>query len=309
MKRHEVWRREYRRNRYMEYLTKAELDKRAEDIFRNFLLLTPEGKIGLRPISSGGKYWIILWTHLLEELSLRGTSLPSADVFAPETFPNATWPHAPRAAVALKSANFRESPALVKYGKKEYLRKMYHEGRIRVSSAGSYKDPSLNTAINDDERVMNIGFHPHKVKISHRDVKTNTNTLIQPVGNVTYTFRLNTNFYVYCMSNVCDVRLFDDFEADACVVIYDSAVFLANLNKSFQSVVGNWRFQADAVRYIDPLNPPGEKEIDLFFGKHFKYSYQNEIRAVWIPEVDENDLEPVYLEIGEMREYADYVEI
>lgn len=293
----------------MEYITQEELERRIEDVCRNALMLTAEGKVGLRPISPEGEYWMTMWTHILEEASLRDIGLPKKDNFSLDTFPKATWPKAPRAATAIDGKKLSEGSFLVKYGQKKYLNRMYNEGQIRISPASFYKNPSLNTAINDDESVLSVALHPDKATISHINNKTGKESRILPVGNITTTFSLITNYYVYCMAHVYDFRLFDDFEADACIIIHDVKAFLSRLDKVFKSAEGNWSFMTNQVRYVDPLNPPREQDIDVFFCKHFRYSYQKEVRAVWIPEEDRDHLEPVHLDIGAMGAYAEYVEI
>lgn len=309
MKRHELWRLQYRQKRYMEHISQEELEKRIEDVFRNKLILTEEGKIGLRPIPGAGEYWTVMWTHLLEETSLRGIGMQPVNFLAPEIFPKATWPRAPSAAKMLKGRKFDEGGCLFKYGKKKYLRKSHDDGVIRVAPATFYNDASLNSAIKDDERILSVFHHPSSVNIIHVDRNTGKETKIKPTGNVKITFELSTNYYVYCMSYVCDLRLFDDFQADACMVIHDAKGFLNRLDASFKKLVRFCRFITNQVQYVDPLNPPEEKDIDLFFCKHFRYSYQKEVRSVWVPEKAVEHIEPVYLEIGPMGAYSEYIEL
>ncbi len=179
---------------------------------------------------------------------------------------------------------------------------------IRIAPATFYNDSSLNAAIKDDERIMSIFHHPEKVTITHVDKNTGENIKIKPVSNVESTFNVSTNYYVYCMADSYSLRLFDDFESNACIIIHDMYGFLRKLEKAFMQVVGNWGFGAEQVKYIDPLNPPNEKDIDVFFSKHFRCSYQKEIRAVLLPSIAVEKLDPIYLNIGSMEEYADYIE-
>jgi hypothetical protein len=51
-------------------------------------------------------------------------------------------------------------PFLVKYGLREYLEPALREGRIRVSPASRYADPSLNPAIRDNELVAELDVGP-----------------------------------------------------------------------------------------------------------------------------------------------------
>lgn len=64
----------------------------------------------------------------------------------------------------------------------------------------------------------------------------------------------------------------------------------------------------EKVRYVDPLkfNP---LEVDLFTCKHFRYSYQNEIRIIWKPKEPCNELESFFIEIGNMHSYAEFIKL
>ena len=47
--------------------------------------------------------------------------------------------------------------------------------------------------------------------------------------------------------------------------------------------------------------------MEPFISKHFRYAYQHEFRVIWIPNKEINDLDPVFIEIGGMAEYADII--
>jgi len=87
--------------------------------------------------------------------------------------------------------------------------------------------------------------------------------------------------------------------------IYDIDKFLTLVNKEVQKYIEDYHFAYQAVEYIDPLKP--SKEPDVFFSKHFKFTYQNEFRLIWVPENPSMDIEPFFIEIGNMDEYAKLV--
>jgi len=53
MKRHEMWRGQYRSRRYIEHLTDEEVRQRAKDVFLNMLVITEEAKIVGSNVGSG----------------------------------------------------------------------------------------------------------------------------------------------------------------------------------------------------------------------------------------------------------------
>lgn len=88
---------------------------------------------------------------------------------------------------------------------------MFERGQIRIAAASSYADPSLNPAIHDDElRITGISL-ASEVTMTVVDKATGApKGKITPRGNLTSIVKSDTDFYVYCVSCVCDLRLFDD---------------------------------------------------------------------------------------------------
>ncbi len=77
MKRHEMWRMQYQARRYMEHQSVDDIGQRVRDVILNQMILTEESKIGLHPINEEGVYWMVMWTHLLEEFSIRYGPYPA----------------------------------------------------------------------------------------------------------------------------------------------------------------------------------------------------------------------------------------
>ena len=117
-----------------------------------------------------------------------------------------------------------------------------------------------------------------------------------------------TDFYVYCMAEACDARLFEDFGADACVVITDPGAFKTGLEQSISPLLADWRHFDAAVDYFDPyFARPHQMAPQL--AKHFRFSYQKEYRLLWIPPCPEDlaslpRLEHLPFEVGPLTSYA-----
>jgi hypothetical protein len=106
---------------------------------------------------------------------------------------------------------------------------------------------------------------------------------------------------VYCLSSVFDVRLFDDFGYDACVILADPAEFIQRIQHAVDHHCKGWLTDHQSVRYIDPYNWKKAIKEDVFFTKDVQYWYQHEYRIVWIPSMDyDRILEPLHLEIGSL---------
>ncbi|WJM81070.1 hypothetical protein [Pectobacterium brasiliense] len=301
MRNQEYWELEYLNNRYMRHLSEQELQERTIDIMDNITTLTEKGQLGLHCSEESGHYWLILWTHIIKEFNLRYGPYPNgftngfiknADIVKP------TYPSPPNSKLAIDSIGGIERNQLYKFGRYEHLSKMFKHGIIRISPASSYNDPSLNKAIRDDELSFDINRVTNNVIVLNSKRKT-----IPSFGVVKFSLKSNTNYYVHCFSSGYNFREYDDFEADACIVIKEPRQFIKNLFKHAKKHLPDYDYFASHVKYLDPLNCE-PNDVDLFYCKHFKYSYQNEFRAIWIPKSPTFKLEPIFIEIGSMEKYA-----
>lgn len=289
-------------NRYMEYLSKEELEQRAIDIFSNLMILSSDGKISLRKIDNYGLYWMDLWTELLEEFLIRYGDFPNG--FESNFLKEAKIVKSDidnKAKLAIEKIGGIKDNCLYKYSKKKYNLESLKYGKFRIAPASFYNNSSLNYAIKDDELVFDLFQHPRNVSIK---VQKN-NQIINPIGNLKRTYELNINYYIQCLSTSYEYRKFDDFEADSCLVIYDIEQFIKKVEQKLLEKYENFEFCFAEVEYIDPLKY--NKKPLVFFSKHFKYSYQDEFRIILVPNEPKFDLEEFFIEIGSMEEYAKIV--
>jgi len=273
----------------------------------NQMVLTEENKIGLPPIRGEGEYWMIMWTHLLEEFLIRYGPYPAgfdSGFIKDLKIPDPSSPLASKACAEVKRLQIVPRKYVFKYGKFRWLEQTYNEGMIRISPAAFYNDPSLNPAIHDEELELFIQPHPSEFKLEVIDSKTGKSKgFISPIDNK-ITKKSDTNYYVYCMSSVWTPRLFLDFDADACLVIKEPNIFFEKVITAFEKQNPRWAGMPMKVTYLDPLNST-LAQIDIFSCKHFRFSYQKEIRLIWLPPETVKELDHQYLELGNLRDWCD----
>jgi hypothetical protein len=242
-----------------------------------------------------------VWTHILEEFVLRFGPYPAgftngfikqAEVVTP------SYPEKPKAVTAIDTIGGAKNSSLYKFGKYKYLKSMYEKGDIRITPASYYNDPSLNNAIRDDELTFEL-----LMRADDMIIKNIEGSDIPVFGNVKFKLESNTNYYVHCFASKYTYREFDDFDADCCIVIDKPRILFQRMMKAMKSKVPEFNGFATPVRYLDPLNAK-PYEVDIFFAKHFKYTYQNEVRAIWIPNEAKEKLEEIFINIGPMTDYA-----
>lgn len=109
IKRNDLWCMQYRTDRYMEELTEDEIIERGKDIMANYLTLNDNKKLGLVPLDKGGEYWIISWTHIMEERALRKYTYPQPFAYnlSDLQVPKHDWTGIENAIKTFKAKNLR----------------------------------------------------------------------------------------------------------------------------------------------------------------------------------------------------------
>ena len=309
IKRHNLWRKKYRGDRYLKSFSVEELIVRSRDVLANQTFLTERGKIGIGHMNTWGDYFLQAWTHILEECNLRKYPFPyPLNQIKDVQLPNYNWPGLQTAVEARRARNLVAGNYLVKYGKLKYLQPAFDSGKIRIAPASFYSDPSLNRAIRDSELEISIYSHPTNPKLI-LDVGTDVlKASIRPAGNVIHILKSPTNYYVYCLAADYSYRMFGDFEADACLIINRPQRFINKLIDVVERKLHNLKGFATSVTYIDPINTSKE-ELDIFFCKHFRYTYQKEYRVIWLPPYAEMSLEPFEIEIGSLEDCSELISL
>ena len=305
---HEQWRAWYRGDRYLRGLTQLELNRRFRDLVRNFLILTPDAKIGFPPLSPEGIELMQLMTHALEECRLIYGPYPAGftgEVHREEKFPDFASELALKAASALAAHGLKSREVFLKYGKPEYMTALFEEGRLRVQPASEYSKPDHNGAVRDDELALEVSLYLTTETI--RDVVSNPQDVPEDLKWKRMDFRFSrpNDFWLYCVSSSVEPRLFVDFNAAACVIIRDREEFRRRLLTAGVAAFPGARSRDGNAIYIDPVRPRSPR-IDLPMSKHFRYAYQIEHRFVWEP-ARASPLAPCDLMLGSLKDISELV--
>lgn len=288
------WREKYLSNRYLVHYSLSELERRLEDILLNLLVFSEDGSPFFDQSNQMGGL-VERFIHLDEEMCQKGNSISSNLLNDPSIYLDKY----PSILCAIKAWNDRKpimGNYLVKFAKRKYLHQIKDIGKIRVNPASSYNDPSLNKAVQDRELSQTI-ILPQGTKLKKK-MPLGEYEEIKGIQNMSVTNSYPTDFYVYCMAKVFQYRLFDDFDADACLLIYDLEIFLDKFLNCLKTHYSDWLLESGEIRYYDPFFPNNSSSIP--FNKHFRFWYQCEFRIVLIPKSPVEKLEPVDLEIGSL---------
>jgi hypothetical protein len=296
----EYWIQEYRNYRYLEHLSDIDLEDRLKHMIENLLILTPSGKIGLGDLNQyPWNIFIRKFAHTKTEFNIRNSS-PHHDFLNSSSIPR------PDAYNSKQFKNISEivngsNPELIKFGKYEFL----SDYSLKISLAKSFDDPSLNLAQMDDE--MKLVFKVGPTEVSAKDSKGN---VLELIGPAEIKLNLEREYYVFCCSHSFDIRMFDNFEADSCLLIYDYKRFISDIVSKLREKIEIKDSGCDYVTYIDPVQPDIKTdEIEIEFCKNLKYQYQNEFRYVFIPEDGQDLPNDIIINLWEASEYTKVVRL
>ena len=328
--RHNEWVREYERNPYCRLESRRELNQRWQDIQVNTQVLKPSGKMGL----TSEEFWYRLGQHVIVEMLLRGEP-PNEKNLDPRV--RVVQPFFDgdlcRKAAAV-SARGTANDVLVKYGKYKHMKDLFERGIVYMNVASDYDQSVHNPAIRDDERTIAFkgGYssaeHPGQYYARHTVPKNVRELADTDLANFSTIYecpcleqdeyaevqiRMATNYWMFCMANVLDQRLFADFQADSCVIIRRRP-FINRLLWAARLQFPHTNRQFASVDYVDPLGafPPGNRlpiksSMPIHLTKLFRYAYQREVRFVCLPRNPHEDLKPRQLEIGSISDIAQFI--
>ncbi len=297
------WREKYLTNRYLGNLPEDDLRRRFDDILLNLLVFSGDGSPSFDQASQM-QGLVERLIHLDEEMSQRGTPI-AANFLEDASRYLYKYQNIQHAIKAWGNRKPVMGAYLVKFSKKIYITQMNNTGIIRVNPASFYDDPSLNQAIQDRELSQTLVL-PRGTKLK-KQIDSDNYEEIKGIRSISLTKHSPTDFYVYCMTKLYNHRLFDDFEADACLLIYDVNKFLKKFLDYLKEDYYDWLIQSKEVHYQDPFFPTAT--INIPFNKHFRFWYQSEFRIVFKPRNHINKLEPIDIEIGSLNDCCELIHL
>ncbi len=294
-RRQEIWEDEYRKHPYLAGKPLTHLVERFRYLIESQATLTEGGQLGFEVESRLAIWHLSRLTHLFMEFGARGGIPPGIE----PKLPNLTHPVTPSGVLAYRARKRSVPGQLFKFGKSRWLLPLLDRGLLRFAPASTYRDTSLNSAIQDDE--LGVTYYPGQSGPPLSE-------LPHPAGADWVHMRHSSDFYVQCLSQRFAPRLFDDFEADSCLIIYDAKEFERRTLAGLRARLPDWFVTAFGMTYIDPDNP-GDGPILLPTAKHMRYIYQQEQRFLCHPRAAVAKLDAITLEIGPLTGLAELVSV
>jgi hypothetical protein len=297
MKRHEWFRQCYRQKRDLDHLSAEELSERLHDCINNMRTRTERGKLGLlSPGEPLGENWMILFTEILEECTLRGYAYPGPITIAKyrSSFEHVFDP-IPDIEQVIDQYGLRSKPYLLKFGAARWLGPSLEKGKFRIASASYYDSANHNHARRDTELQRFIRPNPKNSKF------------VESSGHW-ISIASPTDYLLFSMSAAYSARLFGDFAATACLVIFDPKTLVNRFTDAVTRQLSGWHIGFTPVTYYDPVRVDPDLIVVSKF-KPFRHAYQREVRLVCVPSRPVARLSSVEIEIGPLSDCATLVDI
>lgn len=320
------WVRDYGENRYLRFVKRKELHQRLQDIAVNMQVITQSGKLGL----TTDDRWPHLLQHVITEMHHRAEPPEpwNRDPRVSEALPFKDGELCRKAAKVVAACD-SDHEVIVKYGKREYMEKLLR-GEIYLNSASKYNQSVHNQAVRDNEleiefnggilrstrpmrfysrddpppEFRDVGFLPI-YKCPKLELHETNNEY------ATMSIKMSTDYWMFCMANVLDQRLFADFEADCCLIIRQIP-FVHRVIRAVTMQLPNVTNSFGRVDYVDPLGAFSPEvqinhSIPIHMTKIFRYAYQREVRLTFLPMKHQQELEPMKIQIGSIADIAELV--
>jgi hypothetical protein len=304
--RHEVWRHDYLSYPYLIGAPDDRVAARFRNIFINQTELGGEGKLGLIPLQSGDGF-MRKFTHMLEEYGSRGGTPLDVVRSAREPILRYFENGDPIAVKMFAGYPMPTQPILVKYGRRQHLEPMLHGGDIRICPGSFYNDQTHIEAVKDDEISRTIYIPTfrerlagqHFIDVQGHRISFGNDDIALPI--------VVPDYFLFSLCDYIYYRLPTDFGADAALIIRDPIRFSQRVISAFLAKSPDWEPMYGAVTYYDPYRDFTEIRIPEL-SKHFGYSYQREVRIAFRAKRRvRTTLQPEYLKIGSMTDYAELI--
>jgi len=188
-------------------------------------------------------------------------------------------------------------PYLLKFGELRWLTEAFELGKFRIASASYYDSDEHNHARRDTELQRFVRTHPRWLAEPSRVPSDKWSSVSS-----------HTDYYLFSLSERYSSRLFGDFSASSCLVVFDPRSFLSRLKRSVSRSLPGWQVQVSRVNYYDPIRIIPEKIVVPTY-KPFRHAYQEELRLLCIPPIPTFDLAPFSIEIGPLDDCATLVDL
>lgn len=187
---------------------------------------------------------------------------------------------------------------LYRYSELRWLERALIFGEFRLVPASSYYDLEADAARQDDELCRIRAVAANELVITGED-----GNAVKPLGDVTFTSRLSSDYYVICFSTEWSPGDNGGFSGvDACLVIEDPESLLERLHAEIEKVLPG------CINMDAPVSYGVKSPLGVAYSKPAFYANQCEFRlTAFAPEG--GPLAPLIVKIGSIEDIAKVVRL
>ena len=306
----EILKSDYKKIRHLEFQPESNLVSRLEWVVTNLFKFENGKNLTLGGRQGSGKFVWWAFEDIISEFQIRGIRPPPHLVTSNgQPVPFTLFGNNLKKAIRLWN-RIGVKPKAYRFSKKKYLEALLNDGDLRITPASDYKDDVHSPARQDDELTVQLLRHPSQVKITHHNPRTGEDSEMVPISDIRMQSTFGTNYYTLCLSHKFDPRMFDAFDADACLLIDDPQRLSSLLNEIMPltrpGLCPTWPFK---VGYMDYDNPHREPTPTL--SKDIKYFFQSEVRLNWLRSApfELKNIKPFFVNLKGIKDFCRLVEL
>jgi hypothetical protein len=189
---------------------------------------------------------------------------------------------------------------LFKYMELKYARSLVENGTFKINTLYKFR--------NEDPGKASIA-DPHEGAMYSTYTEPGPVVESEDYGRINFTTHIGVWFnpddrYLFCMSKCCSRNMFDRFpEYDVCIQINNIEHFYNLLTEAISNII---KIRPMGYHQCEYHSRDVDKEkldtCDSVYLKDEKYSIEEEVRAVWLPEVRSPRLESIIIHCPEAAE-------
>ncbi len=192
---------------------------------------------------------------------------------------------------------------LCRYDTQERIEKFINDGVLSFGNARLYVAQQLTGGQRDNELRRTFYPSPKNGIVVFTPQNGTPPIHVEVVGMKLES--LLPHYFLFCLSTVYDVCLYEEFGRDACAVIGDPGRFLKRLRDHVSANMPGWKVGCRGVKYFDPRHTPETNDLfDLICSKDQRYKHQYEYRIVLYTR-EETDAERIPVCLGALEDDCD----
>ena len=124
---------------------------------------------------------------------------------------------------------------------------------------------------------------------------------VKMLGTTLEKIQYSPNFYIYCTAHEYNESAMRDFGYDCCVIIEQLEKIFKYISKSLKHKAqyqGSYKCEYQPRRLPHNIDSGGHPSLV----KEFEYSYQKEVRSIWIP--IKKNIEAIVIKSNNLKKYC-----